>query len=413
MTGVSYRRDTCRLCGGRDLQLVMSLAPAPIVDAYVPAERLGQVQERYPLDLFLCCSCGHSQLLDVVDPQVLYGEYLYETTSSLGLVDHFQKYADQVLDQTNPAPGSLVVDIGSNDGTLLRSFQRRGMKVLGVDPAHDIARRATESGIETLPLFFNTKLAPEIKADYGPAAVVTVNNLFANVDDLAGLTDGIRQLLAPDGVFSLESFYLVDLIQNMVFDFIYHEHLNCFTVSPLDSFFRRSGMELISVERVPTKGGSLRATVQVAGGPREVSPSVAKLVALEKRIGVQRPEIFQSFNARIESIKEQVAGLLRELREQGNSIAGYGASATTTTLIYELGLGDLMGFIVDDNPSRQHLFSPGYHIPVLPAEAIYEQKPDYVVLLAWRYREPIVKKHQDYLDQGGHFIVPLPEIEVI
>jgi SAM-dependent methyltransferase len=408
-----YRRDACRLCGGRDLELVLPLKPTPLADAYVPAERLDEVQSIYPLNLFLCQNCGLSQLLDVVIPQVIYIDYIYETKSSLGLVEHFRRYADEVLSRIGPPEGALVVDIGSNDGSLLKFFQNRGMRVLGIDPAREIAQEATESGVETLPVFFTPELSRKIKDERGPAAIVTVNNLYANVDDLATFTRAIRDSLAPDGVFIFESFYLVDWMQNMVFDFTYHEHLSYFSVKPLEEFFRRHGMELIDVQRVPTKGGSLRCTAQLAGGPRSVSPSVAELIALETNLGIHDAGTFKAFAAKIDDAKNQTVSLLRDLKAQGKAIAGYGASATTTTLIYHFDLGDMLSYIVDDYSSKQGLFSPGHHIPVLSPQVIYERKPDYVLILAWRYAEPIMNKHQAYLEQGGHFIVPLPKIEVI
>jgi len=379
----------------------------------VTADRLGQVQESYPIDLFLCRICGHAQLLDVLPPEILYRDYLYVTTSSLGLAEHFQRYADDVLGRVQPPSGALVVDIGSNDGTLLKFFQKRRMRVLGIDPAREIAQKATATGIETLPEMFTPALARQVRQERGPASIITANNVFANIDDLASLTEGIRELLAPDGVFVFESFYLADLIRNMVFDFIYHEHISSFAVKPLQAFFNRLGLELIDAMRVPTKGGSLRYTVQRAQGPHAVSPAVASLIEFETSFGLYNPDTFKEFAAKIDALKSQTLRLLRDLQAQGKTIAGYGASVTATTLIYHFGLGDLLEFIVDDNPAKQNRFSPGLHIPVFSSQALYERKPDYVVVLAWRYVDPIVKRHVAFLDHGGHFVVPVPKVEVI
>jgi hypothetical protein len=411
--GVITRRDNCRLCGGRELSLALPLTPAPIIDDYVDADRLNEVQSTYPMDVYLCQGCGHAQLLDVVDPQVLYGKYIYETTSSPGLVNHFQQYAEAVMDRLKPASGSLVVDIGSNDGSLLRFFKDRGMRVLGVDPAVEIARRATESGIETLGTYFTPELASRIRKAWSPAKIITANNLFANVDDLDQLTNGFRQLLDWDGVLVIETFYMVDLMRNMVFDFLYHEHLNCYTVKPLASFFARHGLELIDVQRIPTKGGSMRLTVQLAGGPRPVSPSVAGFIQEEERIGVHSLDSFRQFSSRIDRAKNEVGALLRNITESGKSVAGFGASATTTCMIYHFGIGEALSFLVDDNPAKQNRFSPGLHIPVYKPEELYQRKPDYVVVFAWRFAEAILENHRAYLDQGGHFIVPLPELRVV
>lgn len=412
-TDAVVRRKICRLCDGKKLELVLHLAPTPLADSYIPKERITETQELYPLDLYQCGECGFSQVLDVVQPQVIYFDYLYETKTSLGLVDHFKGYAADVQRSIKPAKGSLIVDIGSNDGSLLGFFKAAGMKVLGIDPAREIARRATEAGIETWAELFNTRLAERIRKERGAAAIVTVNNLFANVDDLHDMTNGIRTLLADDGVFVFESFYLADLMQNMVFDFIYHEHISYFSVAPLQTFFKRHGMELIDAQRVPTKGGSLRYTAQLAGGPRKASPAVAQLIKMEKGLKIGRPESFKKFNTRIDAAKKKLVDMLRELRTNGKTIAGFGASATTTTMIYHYGITDILDFIADDNPQRQNLFSPGRHIPVLSPQALYDKKPDYVVILAWRYVEPIVKKLENFRKQGGKFIVPLPEVKVL
>jgi SAM-dependent methyltransferase len=388
------------------------LTPTPVGDAYVSVEHLNDVQETYPIELFLCRGCGLAQLLDVVNPEVLYSNFIYTTSISLGLVDHFQRYADNVLGRVHPPEESLVIDIGSNDGTLLRFFKERGLRVLGVDPAREIARDATASGIETLPTLFTTDLARTIRQTYGPAAIVTANHTFANVDDSAELIEGIRTLLAPDGAFVFETGYLVDLLQNGLFDNIYHEHLCYFSIKPLESFFRRHGMELVDVERLPVKGGAVRGVVQRTGGNSCVSPSVGELITLETRLGVDHADPFTILATRIDTAKNRLTHLLLDLRAQGKLIAGYGASVGVTTLIYHFGLGDVLSFLVDDNPTKHHTFSPGHHIPVYSSPVLYERNPDFVLILAWRYAEPIATKHQTYIDQGGHFIIPWPELEV-
>ncbi|MEG4799124.1 class I SAM-dependent methyltransferase [Microcoleus sp. ARI1-B5] len=413
MSKSSFRRSTCRLCGATDVELAVPVAATPPGDRYVSSEYLDEHQETYPLDLYLCRSCGLLQLLDVVDPEVLYGKYIYTTSISLGLVEHFRKYADTVVERVKPAAGAIAIDIGSNDGTLLRHFQERGMRVLGVEPARHIAQKATESGVETLPTFFSAELAQEIKNDRGAASVITANNVFANIDDLTDMMEGIRHLLAPDGVFVFETGYGFDLIDQNLFDTIYHEHLSYFSVKPLATFFRSHNMELIDIERITSKGGSLRGTVQLAGGARQVSPSVTNMIDSETSQGCDRPEIYKAYAAKIDTLKQQLLALLRDMKAQGKTVAGYGASVGVTTLLYHFELNDLLSFLVDDNPVRHNLFTPGHHIPVLPSQALYDRKPDCVVILAWRYAEPIMKKHQAYLNQGGHFILPLPEISVI
>jgi len=363
--------------------------------------------------LYLCGDCGFAQLCDVIRAESIYIDYIYETKSSLGLVEHFRRYAESVISSVAPAPGSLVVDVGSNDGTLLRFFKEHGFRVLGVDPAREIARDATQSGIETLPAFFTAELSRSIRQARGPAEIITANNIFANVDDLDELMVAIRSLLSDDGVFVFESYYLGDLIKNMVFDFIYHEHLSSFSVTPLVGFFRRHGMQLIDADRVATKGGSLRYTVQLSSGRRPVQNSIRQLLEDERRQGLGQLETFEAFRAKIAEAKATLLELLASVKAQGKTIAGYGASATTTTLLYHFGLKEYLSFLVDEYARKQNIYSPGLQLPVLTPQALIDRHADYTVILAWRYVEPIVSKNGAYLGSGGKFVVPLPELSVI
>lgn len=410
---VIYRRATCRLCGSRHLQLAMALKPTPVADAYMPADRQNKQQPVFPLDLYLCLDCGLAHLPDVIDPQVLYGKYIYETTTSPGLVAHFQKYAERVLQRIGPASEAFVVEIGSNDGTLLKFFQKQGLRVLGIDPAAAIAQKTTASGTETLPSFFSPALAQKIKKERGAADIIIANNVMANIDNLEEFLTGIKDLLAPEGVFIFETGYLVDTMQNMVFDNIYHEHLCYFSVKPLDKFFSKHGMSLIYIDRVPTKGGSIRGTVQWAAGRRKVDSSVKEAIQLEENLGVDRIDAYRTFVGKIDTQKAKLTKLLNDLKKQGKTIAGYGASHSVTTFIYYFDLGEALEFLLDDNPRKYQTLSPGWHIPVYPSQKIYDNKPDYIVILAWRFYEQIVNTHQAFLKQGGHFIIPLPELEVI
>ena len=408
-----HRRKTCRLCGGTRLTLVLELAPTPPANAFVPREELNKPQQRFPLDVFFCEDCTHAQLLDIVDPSVLFENYVYVSGTSPAFVAHFESYARGILEQFKPAPGSLVVDIGSNDGTLLRFFQKAGMKVLGIDPARNIAEEATRNGIPTMATFFSPKVAAEIRAKHGPASVITANNVFAHIDNLEAVVEGIRTLLAPDGVFVFEVSYLVDVFEKTLFDTIYHEHLDYHSVKPLVPFFKRLGMELIEAQRVGSHGGSLHAVVQMKGGPHPVGKSVAQAIAAEEKLGLHRAETFRQFGNNINALKRDLGKLLRELKSSGKKIAGFGAPAKATTLMYHFEIGpELIDFIADDSPLKQNLFSPGYHIPVLPRTAVFEQKPDYVLLLAWNFAEPVMKSLKAYKDTGGHFIVPIPKLEI-
>lgn len=413
MTARSYRRDNCRLCGSTDIELVIPLAPTPVADDFVPASRKDQPQATFPLDVFLCRSCGLVGLVDVVDPSSIYVEYLYVTRSSPGLVEHFRAYADDTVKRLALATGTSVVEIGSNDGTLLSAFKALGMKVLGIDPAREIARAATAEGIETLPQIFTLDLARQLRQERGPADVIIANNVIANIDNLDDLALGIRELLAPGGVFVFESGYLADTVEKLVFDNIYHEHISYHSVKPLDTFFARHGLQCFEVVHVGTKGGSIRGFVQAADGHRPVKPVVAEMIAHEEAGGFYRAETYRVLCAKLDRLRTTLVDVLAGLRLRGRSVAGYGASHSVTTLLHHFGIADQLDFLVDDNPRKHHLFSPGHHLPVLPSSALVERRPDYVVILPWRFADQIISRNQSFLDGGGHFIVPIPDTRII
>jgi SAM-dependent methyltransferase len=392
------------LCGGQRLTLVLELVPTPPANAFVSRDELNRRQCCFPLDVFFCEDCCHAQILDVVNPAVLFENYVYVSGTSPVFVAHFESYARSILDQFKPAAGSLVLDIGSNDGTLLRFFQQAGMQVLGVDPARSIAEEATRKGIKTLPAFFSPQLAADIRSKHGAAKVITANNVFAHIDDLESIVEGVRTLLASDGVFVFEVSYLADVFEKTLFDTIYHEHLDYHSVKPLVPFFQRLGMELIEAVRIGSHGGSLRGMAQLKGGPHRVGKSVAEAIAGEKKLGLDHAETFYQFGRNINALKTAVGKLLRDLKAAGKRIAGFGAPAKLTTLMYHFEIGpDLIDFIVDDSPLKQGLFTPGYHVPVLPSSAIYERRPDYVLILAWNFAGPIMKSHQGLRRCGWTF----------
>jgi SAM-dependent methyltransferase len=396
-----------------DLTSVLSLTPTPPANAFVSEAALDKPQDVFPLDLFFCEKCSHLQLLDVVDPSVLFADYVYVSGTSPVFVAHFNDYADSVIKRFQPNTGDFVLDIGSNDGTLLGFFKNAGMTVLGVDPARDIAVQANKNGVETITDFFTPSLAKKILAEKGYAQIITANNVFAHADDLAGIAQGTRELLAPSGVFVFEVSYFLDVYEQTLFDTIYHEHLAYHTVKPLISFFQSHDLELIEAERVSSHGGSLRGIVQHAGGPHRVGASVAQRLSEEKSLKLDNSETLQQFAVKIDTIKQELTALLDDFKGQGKSIAGFGAPAKATTLMYHFGLGaDVVDFVVDDSPLKQGLYTPGQHIPVVPSSVLYDRMPDYALILAWNFAEPIMNNHEKFQQAGGKFIVPLPNVQV-
>ncbi|MDP6389885.1 MAG: class I SAM-dependent methyltransferase [Alphaproteobacteria bacterium] len=406
------RRDDCRLCGSGSLGLALSLAPTPPANAFVSSEHCDEPQALFPLDLHLCGDCGHLQLLDVVDPEELFADYIYVSGTSPAFVDHFRDYAAALSARAGLGQKDLVVDIGSNDGTMLGFFKAGGQRVLGIDPAREIAARANDAGIETLVEFFTVELAERERERVGPARAITANNVFAHIDDLAGVADGVRTLLAPDGLFAFEVSYLMDVIEKTLFDTIYHEHLDYHALGPLVPFFAARDMEVVAAERVASHGGSIRVFVQHAGGPHRREAAVEGLIEEERARGLGRLETFHDFAERIDRLKGELVDLLSGLGRDGMRIAGFGAPAKATTLLHHFELGGELEFIVDDSPLKQGLYTPGHHIPVVASEELYKRMPDYTLILAWNFAAPIMANHQDYTRRGGRFIVPIPEVKV-
>ena len=408
------RRD-CRLCGSDRLEPVLSLGETPLANEFVTEAERGLPQDRFPLDVHLCLSCGHAQLLDIVDPERLFRHYVYVSSTSPVFVDHFRRYAEEMLKLSGMPRGSTVVEIGSNDGALLRCFQQAGMRVLGVDPARAIAEAATQSGIQTRPEFFDLALAKQLKAEGWSASLIAANNVFAHADDLHGIAEGVAHLLEPDGLFVFEVSYLADVVEQTLFDTIYHEHLSYHAVTPLLAFFQRHGLELVDAVRVDPHGGSLRGIAKRRGGRWPRQARVQEMVALEQARGLDRPEGFRRFLNQIGQRKEELMTLLRTLKRQRQRLAGFGAPAKATTLMFHFGLGpDLLEYIIDDSPWKQGLYSPGHHLPVGPSAWLYDpaRRPDAAVILAWNFAEPIIRTHQPFMDAGGRFIVPLPTVAV-
>lgn len=408
-----YLRETCRLCGSRHLERTLELTPTPPANAMVPEPLRSQVQQSYPLDVYFCQSCHHAQLLDIIHPSDLFEDYLYVSGTSPANVEHFRRYADEVLELAGLEVGDLVVEFGSNDGTMLRFFKDAGMRVLGLDPARSIAERATADGIETLPEFFTAELARHIRAAHGPAKVVCANNVCAHIDDLESAILAARDLLQPDGVFVFQVSYLLDVYEKTLFDTIYHEHVDYHRVGPLRQFFDRLGMQLWHTCRIDAQGGSLRGYVSQKGRGDVVRPSVTTMEAQERAAGLDTPEALRGFSRKIARAGVELKALLAGLKSRRYTIAGYGAPAKATTLMHHFRLGDdVIDYIVEDNPLKHGHFTPGLHIPVVPTETLYEKCPDYVVVLAWNFAESIISRHAEFAEQGGRFIIPLPVLSV-
>ena len=413
-----YKRDNCRLCHSADIQMVVRLAPMPIAtpNFSIPgAEKSNPVfREAVPLELHLCNDCGLLQVPHVGNPNLQYSNYVYTTSLSAGLTEHFRGFSSDVIAKLGLKPNSLIVEMGSNDGTLLRFFKEAGMQVQGVDPAREIARRATEAGIDTVGDFFGIDVAEKVKVDRGAANVVIANNVIANIDDLREVVAGVRAILADDGVFVFETQYGVEVVEQNLLDTVYHEHLSYFNIKPLQMYFTANGMEIFDVERIKTKGGSIRVFVQNAKGPWPVQSTVAHLVRSEEENGHYNTEIYQRWAEEIGDIRRKLSEIVAEQNDAGRKVGGYGVSVGTTTLLPQFELTDKIDFLFDDDPNKDpKLVGPGYAIPVFPTQSVYDKKPGVIIVFAWRYAELIIAKHGRFIEQGGKFIVPLPQMKIV
>ncbi len=412
-----FKREDCRLCNGKNLEIAVSFEPVPVAGAFVREDQLDLEQKLYPIDIWRCNSedCGHFQLRDVVNPKILFpDDYSYFSGKSKEIREHFAVYAEKIAKKFSLDDKSFVVDVGSNDGTLLDFFKKQGVnKVLGVDPAANLAKYANDKGIETIAAMYDIKLAKKIKSERGPADVVTANHVFAHTDDMIGMAKAVRELMHEKSIFTFEVSYFPDVLDKMLLGSIIHEHLCYHTVKPLAAFLERNDLELINIERTPIQGGSITCTAQVKRGSYKKSPVINDLIKMEEERGMYGSNPVGDFNKRLNKTKLETIDLIDKLAAEEKTIAGFGAARGGTLLNYHFGLGKHMKFIVDDDPDKQNMYSPGHHIKVYPTSKMYSERPDYVAVLAWVHSKPIIKSHRKFLDEGGKFFTFLPEVQVI
>ncbi len=397
----------CRSCGAAGLETVLDLGSTPLADRMPPASQADTPEPRFPLEVAFCPECSLLQILETVDPAMLFdADYPYFSSFSRFLLEHSRANVLEIIERRGLGPGSLVVELASNDGYLLRNYVEKGVPVLGIDPVPALCEAAEKIGVRSRAEFFGLEVARKLVAEGFRADVIHGNNVLAHVADTNGFVAGIAALLKDDGLAVIEFPYVRDLIDHCEFDTIYHEHLCYFSATAVDKLLRRHGLFLNDVRRLPLHGGSLRLYIGKQDAPND---AVTGLLAEERALGLDAIGYYREFSERVEDLREQLLDLLHGLKTAGRSIAAYGAAAKGSTLINYVGIGnDILDFVADKNVHKQGRLMPGQRIPIVAAEEIAARRPDYVLLLPWNLESEILAQEQAYRDAGGKFIIPVP-----
>ena len=410
---VHHVRRECRACGGEKLERFLELGNQPLANAFPKDRSELSGEASFPLDVYFCTDCSLVQLLDVIDPEVLFRDYIYVTGTSTTIAAHNEAYASTVVTRLGLGPDDLVVEVASNDGSLLRRFAGLGVRTLGVEPASNIAELARAAGIDTVNEFFDLETARSLRERYGAAKAVIGNNVLAHVDDTRGFLAGFRALLDDDGAGIVEVPYVGEFVDRLEYDTVYHEHLCYFSVTALARLCDEVDLRITRVDHVPVHGGSIRVWTAPAAGTGH-APDVQALMAEEAARGLTQLATYRQLAADVAQTRTDLLALLRRLRAEGRTVAAYGAPAKGNTLLNYCGIGtDLVAYTVDRNPLKVGRLTPGMHLPVLPVSTLLERQPDYVLILAWNFADEIMEQQRAWRDGGGRFIVPIPQPRIV
>jgi SAM-dependent methyltransferase len=404
----------CRFCGG-PLAAFVDLGMSPLCESYLAQDQLNSMEPFYPLAAYVCSDCLLVQLQEYVAPEHIFSEYAYFSAYSDAWLAHARQYATMITERLRLGPASHVIELGSNDGYLLQFFVERGIPVLGIDPAANVAKAAEQRGVPTFVKFFNVETARELAEAGTLADLVIGNNVLAQVANLNSFVEGIRVILKLRGVCTIEFPHLLKTMAGNQFDQIYHEHFCYFSALTAEKIFSAHGMRVFDVEELWTHGGSLRIYACHAGDTTHPSlPAVSKLMLREREAGLDRLETYADFAERVRATKRKLLSFLIEAKSCGKSLVGYGAPGKGNTLLNYCGIrADFLDYTVDRNPYKQGKYLPGTHIPIFPPEKIAETRPDYVLVLPWNLKDEIMAQLSYIRGWGGRFVVPIPEVSVV
>ena len=404
---------SCIVCQSPRVEEFLDLGATALANQFLRADEINGREPKYPLRVGFCHDCSHVQLTDSVPPGEMFDNYLYISSASDTLKNHLWELSDLLVRRYRLSAQDLVIDIGCNDGTLLKGFQRHGVRPLGVDPAQNLAAFTDGSGIDRYTKLFTRAAARDIVEQFGHASLITATNTFPHIQQLDDFIEGLKIALKPGGAFVIEMHYLLDMIEQVAFDTIYHEHVSYWALGPMKRLFEKHGMRVVDAERVPLHHGQLRVHVQ-RRGEGSVQPGVERVLAEEKAAGLDKFSTFRQFAENAQTIKRDLHRTLSELFDKGERVAGYGAPAKGNTLLGFLEIGpELLPYIVDRSPLKQGLYTPGTHIPVVGPERLLADQPEYVLLLAWNFIDEIVEQQAEYRRRGGKFMVPVPAVRVL
>jgi SAM-dependent methyltransferase len=412
---MSQTTSVCRHCGAALSRVFCDLRATPPSNSFLRPEDLAKGETSYPLTTYVCGVCTLVQLPEHASAEMIFDDYVYFSSFSDSWLAHARAYCDMIVERLKLGPESFVVELASNDGYLLQYLKARGIPILGIDPSHTVAEAAKKKGVPTTVAFFGAQLADKLAQEGRYADLILGNNVLAHVPDVNDFVAGIARLLKPSGVVTMEFPHVVRLIEGMQFDTIYHEHFSYFSLHTAERIFASQGLTVFDVEEIPTHGGSLRIYARHAANEALLmTPAVAALKAREAAGGYDKPEGFDGFEDKVRRVKRDLLRFLIDLREDGKSIAGYGAAAKGNTLLNYCGVGvDLLDYVVDRNPMKQGRFLPGVRIPVKAPEAIAEGRPDYVLILPWNIKDEVMQQLAFIREWGGQFVVPIPSLHVI
>ncbi len=406
--------QSCRLCQSRLSHTFVDLGMSPLCESFLGAEELDRMEPYYPLRVLVCPECFLVQLKEYVAPEHIFSTYAYFSSFSTSWVAHAKAYCDMIEQRLGLGAQSLVVELASNDGYLLQHFLPKGVPVLGIEPAGNVAAAALEKAVPTTVDFFGVRLARAMAAEGRLADLIVGNNVLAQVPDLNDFVAGMPLILKPDGLVTLEFPHLARLIDERQFDTIYHEHFSYFSLISVDRLARQHGLRLVDVEELPTHGGSLRVYLAHQTSSHAATAAVGRILGEEERRGFRRIETYTGFDAEVRALKRDLLALLIQLKREGKLVVGYGAPGKGNTLLNYCGIGsDFLDFTVDRNPYKHGRFTPGMHVPILPPEAIDEARPDYVMILPWNLKHEIMRQMHHIGDWGGKFIVPIPSPAIV